>query len=174
MVFRLDPSQKFFYMLVKKNHEKFHFRQVGSDWPQIWLGCQGLHEKLIQTNFEVNVTFGIFHGLLILLILAQKLKNHQKNHWPWSSLETITTLKMLRFLQNWAQNDHLVKPHLVCLKKFSIKAQIFSKNWGFPSKKISKMVRAKKNYQKKLLVLKSWLSKVVSVFWSSWNCQNPP
>ena len=48
----------------------------------------------------------------------------------WSSLETITPLKMLQFLQNWAQNenDRLVKPNLVCLQKFSIKAQILSKN----------------------------------------------
>ena len=36
-------------------------------------GCK----KNIQTKFEVNVTFGIFQGPLILLILAEVSKNRQ-------------------------------------------------------------------------------------------------
>ena len=44
--------------------------------------------------------------------------------------------------------------------------------WGFLSKKISKMVK-KKFFKEKLLVLESWSSKVVLVFWFSQNCQNP-
>ena len=58
-----------------------------------------------------------------------------KKQWLGSSLKTITPFKMLGFLQNWAQNDRLVKSKLVCWQIFTSLQRYYPKIKDLPEKK---------------------------------------
>ena len=54
---------------------------------------------------------------------------------------------MLGFLQNWAQNDRLVKSKLVCWQIFTSLQRYYPKNKDLPEKKSKKV--EKKNFANK-------------------------
>ena len=64
-----------------------------------WVCAWYFMSEPVKTEFEVNVTFAIFHGLLSnFAYFSTNIESRQKKtHWPGSSLEAITPLKCFNF-----------------------------------------------------------------------------